>query len=201
MVGDINAKEVETMIKNQFSDWQFQGEGTPKPRIKYTIPENKEPIISIASDPELPYSLALVVMKNSERDAMTYGTYREILKEQLFSVMFNMRFSEIAQEPNPPFLQAGGQIGEFLAGVQGLQLIVVPKQDMFDEGFERLMNETFRIDQHGFTPSELARAKETLIAAIERMYNERDKTENRALAKEIAGYFEETESFAGIEKD
>jgi hypothetical protein len=42
------------------------------------------------------------LFKHEKRDALSYHNYRESIKEQLFAIMFNMRISEISQEPNPP---------------------------------------------------------------------------------------------------
>jgi zinc protease len=146
--------------------------------------------------------MALVALKAPGRDELSYGAYRSTVMEILFSVMFNMRIREISEEVNPPFLHAGGSFSEFIGGgIRALSLYVIPKNDEFDLGFERILTETFRIDQHGFTPTELTRAKETILAQTERAYNERDKTENKSLAGELSGYFGGTESFAGVEKD
>jgi zinc protease len=79
------------------------------------------------------------------------------------------------------------------------QLVAIPTQDNFDVALERLLTEAFRIDQHGFTASELSRAKETILAEYEKHYNERDKSESSNFARELCGYFEKSESAPGIE--
>ena len=199
MVGDFKTKDAENLIQRYFSDWKYQGKGTPKPRLKETLPTNKEPIISIFRDPEMRYTQAAFLVKHPERDNLSYSAHRESIKESLFGVMFNMRLSEIGQEANPPFLQAGGGMSNFIGGTRVFQMISIPKEGEFDLGVSRVLDEAFRIDQHGFTKTELERAKEQVLAQYEKYYNERDKSENQSFTRELAGYFEGEESAPGIE--
>jgi zinc protease len=90
-------------------------------------------------------------------------------------------------------------VSDFVSNLKLLQLIVIPTLDNFDNATERILTEAFRIDQHGFTPTELERAKETILASYERAYNERDKSESKDFARELCSYFEKTESAPGIE--
>jgi len=110
-----------------------------------------------------------------------------------------MRTQEITQEPNPPFLAAYGGISDYLGNLRTCVLIAIPTTDNFDTGLERLLTEAFRIDQHGFTATELERAKETILAQYEKSFNERDKSESSALIRELCSYFEKKESAPGIE--
>ncbi|MDR0927800.1 MAG: insulinase family protein [Ignavibacteria bacterium] len=199
LVGDFNAKEMVPLIKKHFDGFKFQGKGSPKPRVKMEIPDNKEPIISIAYDKELPYSNATLFIKHHEKDQTTYGAYRDGLKERLFETMFIMRLQEITQEPKPPFLMAQGGMGNFVGDLHCFMLTVIPNNDGFSAGLERGLAEMFRIDQHGFTPTELERAKESILASYEKSYNERDKSENYGYVRELASYFEGKESAPGIE--
>jgi zinc protease len=199
MVGDFEAKTAESLIKKYFSDWKYQGKGTPKPRLKEAIPSNKEPIISIFRDPELRYASAIFMVKHADRDNLSYSSYRETIKESLFEIMFTMRLQEIGQEANPPFLQAGGGMGKFIGDLRVFQLLSVPKEGEFDLGISRVLDEAFRVDQHGFTKSELERAKESVLTRYESMYNERDKSESKDFARELVSYFEEEESAPGVE--
>jgi zinc protease len=199
-VGDFKTADIEALVKKHFESWKYQGKGTPKVREKFILPNNGAPIVSIAYDKELPYAGSVAMMiKHPNRDKLSYGNYRETIKESLFETMFNMRLQEIAQEAKPPFLYSAGGMGSFIGDTRVFQLIAIPNAGEFAQGFERGLAEVFRVDQHGFTPTELERAKETILANYEKMFNERDKTENINYANELAGYFEGTESAPGIE--
>jgi zinc protease len=114
-------------------------------------------------------------------------------------MMLNMRLQELTKEAQPPFLASIGGVGNLLAGIRAFNFLVVPNAGDLARGLEKGLAEVFRIDQHGFTPTELERAKETVLASYERNYNERDKTESSSFARELSGLFQEQESVPGIE--
>jgi len=201
MIGDFKKDDALALIKKYFENYPFRGQGTPRPVGSYPILDNKEPMVSIAYDREMPLTQAVMYIKHKGRDELTYGAYREGLKEQLFGIMMNMRLQELTREAQPPFLGAGGGLSSFIGDTRVFSFAVIPNAGDFDNGMTRALAELFRIDQHGFTPSELARAKEQVLATFERSFNERDKTESSSFARELAGYFQENESVPGIEKE
>ena len=199
VVGDIKKNEVEKLIKKHFENLKFRGQGTPKDKGKYPVPDNKEPLVSIGYDKELQYPNIALYIKHPDFDKMTYRGLRELYKEQIFSQMLSMRLSELTKLPEPPYLYAAGSAGDFLADLRVLSLITIPSVGKLTKGFEASLAELFRADQHGFTAGELKRAKETMLAAVEKQYNERDKTESVTLAQEIYQYFDNDIAMAGIE--
>lgn len=199
VVGDVKANDAEKLIKKHFEHYKYRGKGTPKPIGEYPIKDNKEPLVSIAYDKELPYANIVLYIKHKERDNTTYRHYRENIKEQLFATMLNMRLGELTREAKPPFLLAQGGMGDFIGDMRVFQFVVVPNAGNLANGLERGLAEVFRVDQHGFTPTELERAKETILAQYEKYYNERDKTESSSFAREFTSYFQGKESAPGIE--
>ena len=47
------------------------------------------------------------------------------------------------------------------------------------KGLEGLLTEVLRVQKHGFTQTELNRQKNTLLRNMEKLYNEKDKTESK----------------------
>jgi zinc protease len=66
-------------------------------------------------------------------------------------------------------------------------------------GLEGLLTEAERVRRHGFTATELARARDELRRAYERAHAERDKTPSAAYAGEYTRHFLEGEPIPGIE--
>ena len=199
VVGDIDADEAIKLINKHFGDYTFRGK-IKKDKGLYPIAENKEPLISIAYDKELPYSNLTIYFKHPETDQSTYRGLRELYKEQLISQMLSIRLSELTKLPEPPYLYAMGGIGNFgIGGIKVLTLITIPAVGKLNVGFEKTLAELFRVEQTGFTDSELKRTKDEIIAQIEKNYNERDKTESIKLAQEIYSYFDQNEAMPGIE--
>lgn len=202
VVGDIKTNDMLKMIKKHFDSWKFNGKGKERDKGKYPIPNNKEPLVSVAYDKELQYGQATLYIKHNKLEDYTYRTYRQSLKDQMFGQMLNMRLQELSKEAEPPFMYAGGGSGNLgLGDIRALTLAVVPTAGKFASGFEKSLGELFRADQFGFTAGELKRAKEGMMANIEKYYNERDKTESMPLAQELERYFDEGESAPGIEKE
>src|SRR5690606_21890195 len=55
--------------------------------------------------------------------------------------------------------------------------------------------------EHGFGAAELDRAKRSVLASLERSYNERDKTESAPLASELIRHVLQGEAAPGIERE
>ena len=47
----------------------------------------------------------------------TKQEYFEWTKRNLFNLMIAQRISELSQKANPPFIQAGAEMGDFLGGL------------------------------------------------------------------------------------
>ena len=61
-------------------------------------------------------------------------------------------------------------------------------------GLDAVLAEAVRVQKHGFTASELARAKQNLLRSYERTYAERDKRQSAALVGELVRNFLEQEA-------
>jgi len=73
------------------------------------------------------------------------------------------------------------------------------KDGGIEQGAEALLTEAKRVDQFGFLPTELQRAKDDMLRGYEREYTERDKTESGTFVGEyVANYLSGT-AMPGIE--
>lgn len=196
-VGDFDVKEVEKMIREKFS--RIPTPTNYRPREEYPIPPHKETLVSIAKDPELPMPNISVIYKFPGRNQATFGGYRQGIVDNLINTMLNMRIQEIMRKPNPPFLYAGGGVGDFMAGLAAFNLVSISKTDDLLKGMEAVITEAYRMKQHGFTKSELERAKEALMKNMESALKEKDKTESGNYANEYFRNFYENEGMPGIE--
>lgn len=196
-VGDFDVKEVEKMIREKFS--RLKMPENYRPRTDYPIPPHKETLVSIAKDPELPMPNVSIIYKFPGRNQATFGGYRQGIVDQLINQMLAMRFQELMRKPNPPFLFAGAAASDFLAGLSAFNVVSVSKTDDILKGMEAALTEAYRAKQHGFTRSELERAKEALMKTMESALKEKDKTESSAYADEYFRNFYENEGMPGIE--
>ncbi len=197
-VGDFDESEIETLIKKYFEN--IKPHSQPRIREKYEIPFHKEIIVSVEKDKELPYSNLTLFYKHEVKDQGTYRGYRQSLVEQLITAMLNARFSELTRKSDAPFLGAQSFKMDNTLGYIGLFLIgAALKTEKMLIGFDAVITEAFRMEKHGFTPTEFERAKKELMRLIEKAYNERDKTESALFARQYANHFEFGEGIPGIE--
>ena len=198
-VGDFDKNEIEKIIKEKFSD--LQNPNNPKSLVEYEIPSHKEPIVSIAVDKEWPYSLIQLYFKHEGKQIPTFKNYRQNLSDRLMSSMLSVRLNELTHKPDPPYVFANAFETHFMSNIKAFFLTGMVKETGFNSGIEAILTEAFRAMQHGFTQTELDRAKKEQLRFIENAYNERDKTESSNYAQELARHFHEGEAAPGIEAE
>jgi len=196
-VGDFDKNDIENRIKNNFSQWQ--NPKNERERIEHTVPYHKERLVSIAQDKELQFSNINIIYKHEQTPNRTYGEYRLGLIDQLINVMINERLGEITKKPNPPFLVAQSVATDYIANIKAFLMIAVPGAEGLMPAFEAVTTEAYRLKQHGFTNSELSRAKTQLERVIQQAYNERDRTESVNYTREYYEHYMKGTAMPGVE--
>lgn len=195
IVGDIDVKEMEKEIKLRFSP--IQNPVNERPRLDYEVPNNKEPLISIATDKEASGTMLLLVYKHKTKDIYTVADYKTLLTATLYNEMLNDRFNEITQKPDAPFAMANSNYGSFVRSIDAYQLYASPKENQIDKSFEQLLLENLRVKKYGFTETELERIKEQMLSELEKAAKESDKTESARLIDEYVSHFLEKDAIPG----
>lgn len=191
IVGDIDPKAIEEKVKVLFSDMTMPKKVLPRKEFRVDL-LNKNQFLTI-SDPELPYTVAQILIKNEKEKVVTVGDYRNELLKSIFNQMIAGRFSELMQQPNPPFMQAGGSIGDLVANLNTFSLVVVPKPGELESGFKAMLTEFERIQKYGFTQTELDRALADMKKGNEMAYIERDKKKSDSYVNRYLNYFIDNE--------
>lgn len=197
-VGDIEP-HVLTEILQKYFVLQTENSGNEKSsRPQFILPDHKQRIVSIASDPELQTASCQVIYKNSADTVVTYADFRKAVVKQLGFSMINSRLRELTQKPKPPFANAFVGIYPLARENRSFYGRATSAEKNVLTSFNALMTELQRVKLYGFTESELQRAKDELSASIETAYNERDKTESQQLAFELSRHVLTVETVPGI---
>ena len=196
-VGDFDKKEIEILIKKHFSN--LKNPQKERERNKYPVPDHKETLVSIVTDPELTRTSIEVMFKRDTHDTRTAGEYRDLIISGLYDAMLNARLQELLQQSNPPFIYAYSGDGRFIGEKQAYYLGASAKENSILGGLEAVVGEAFRVKQHGFTVTELERQKAQSLREIEQAYLERDKTESGHIIEEYIRNFLVRETIPGIE--
>jgi zinc protease len=195
-VGDVDPEKMEGLIRSHFAD--IAARPGEKPVPAYEVPPHAETLVGVATDKELTSSGVVVFFKNPRRTRRTVGDFRRGLAEDLFTSMLNSRLTEIGRRRDAPFLGAGAFAFPFGRTLDLYGLSAQVSDGGIEKGLAALLDEVARVRQHGFLDKELDRAKDEMMAANERSYAERDKSESSGFAGQFVNNFLTGDAVPGI---
>ena len=202
VVGDIDVDHTEAKIKELFSTITVDPQA-PKV-VPEEVPDNDEAIYIFDKDREMQINQILVFMKHdatTPEEKVNLDYLLEVYVKAVISNMFNARMSELTEDPNCPFLQAGGDDSEYLLSStkDAFQLVGVPKDGRDMETLQALVREARRAAQFGFTATEYERARADFLSSLERQYTNRAKITNDQYGNEYRDHFLTNEPIPSIE--
>lgn len=200
VVGDIDPDVALTMIKKHFSG--MVNPVNERKRQSADIPPYSSSEALIVTDKEATnYVINVNYPIKPASPQNTVGDYRSSLVRQLFTSMLNQRLQELTQQSNPPFVAAGTGFGNFIRGFENFRAYAAVGTGDVKRGLEAVMEEVERARRYGFTSPELERAKKSAISSMERLYNNRDKTESELFVDEYVRNFLTMEPIPGIARE
>jgi zinc protease len=198
-VGDFDKTRVETLIRRYLGAIPLAT--NPRPRPLSPVPSHDSTLVSINSDKEATRSVIRLLYKQPKRSNTTVSTYRQHLVEELFGGMFNDRFSEIIQKPNPPFINAFAAQGDLVRSAESFSLTAIVADNGISRGLNALLTEGERVRRFGFLQSELDRTKKDFLRGIEQAHAEREKTNSSVYAESYVSSFLQSEPSTSIAYD
>lgn len=203
VVGDVDVAEIEQKLQAMFADIQAAPADAAK-REYFPVPDNESPIVSIQKDKEQPASIALIMCKSDPlpremKSSMQYLMF--LYTQNAIESMLDERISEIMQQADAPFAQAGIGFGSYLVAKtkNAVSLQVIMKDGRYLEGIKAIYREWLRAQRGGFTAGEYERFKQEYLSKINAAYEARNKVENTAYVQEYVRHFLDNEPAAGIE--
>ena len=201
-VGDFDVNEVEQLIKQNFSE--LTNPSNPRPRLAYDLPDNKEPLVKVITDPEQPYNVAMVIYKQRGGVTKTTADFRKSLAYSMINSMLGARFQEILQKGNAPFLFAQTSFGPYQGGLvpnlNAFQTTVVSSTGAtLEKALTAGLAENERMSKFGFLQSELDVVKKNIAASNEQRLKEKDKTPSSGFVQKYLNNFLEGSSIASTE--
>ena len=181
VVGDFDVDKMEKKIKKVFSPIPMPKK--PAERVYYPVGDNDKMIVAIQKDAEQPIVLCHLYQKreatpDNEKNSESYlrGDYID----GLISTMLNDRLAELRQQPGSPIQSATGRASTFFISrtKEAFALSISCKQDNILGGIISAVGVAEQARQHGFTQTELDRAKILYLNAAERRYKMRDDYRN-----------------------
>ncbi len=196
-VGDFDKNAILDQISGLFS--QVPAPVNPKPREEYPVPDHDGTIITIHSDPEAQYNFVQVFWKHDTDPARDMEYLRDGYLETLFAGMLGNRMQELTMQDDPPFIFAYSGYQNMVRTKDAYIGMAVSTNEKILDALEALMVENERVKMHGFTETELERAKASMLSDIEKEYKERDKRESDAYVWAYSGHFLDNSPAPGAE--
>ena len=202
VVGDIDVAKMEKKIKKIFSPIPMPKNAAE--RIYYPVGDNEKMIVDIEKDKEQPIVLCHIYQKreatpDSEKNTEKY--LRDDYVDGLIGTMLNDRLVELRQLPVPPFQSATGRASQFFLSrtKDAFSMSISCKQDNILGGIISAVGVAERARQHGFTQSELDRAKKLRLNAAERRANMKDDYRNSHYVNQCVDNFLEGEPMVSVD--
>lgn len=196
VVGDVDVDKIEQKIKNIFGS--IPAPATPTTKQMYKIPENKEPLIGIITDPEARGSQISVMWKGEplpEEYNNTDMAYIMNMMKTYISLIMQERFTDITSKPDAPFLSASFYIHGLCETCDMATGDVSFKDGEVEKAFEAFMTEIEKMKRFGFTDGEVARAKDVIISFIEKKVNSAATRQNADFIQELLENFYDNTSY------
>lgn len=169
VIGDIDPQQVLEKVKATFAD--IPARENPEPKGVYRTPDNEEPIVGIFTDPEARSTQVTAYVKSDPlpKAYLSYGVgYMMDLVKDIINSMFSERLTDIAHQPDAPFLYANAYWTRENAFMDAFEMSATTKDGEAEKGFAALLTEVEKAQRYGFTQAEYDRVKTNMIANAER---------------------------------
>lgn len=201
IVGDFDVDSMERKLRQTMADLKPAAVRTPKATI--TVADNEQPLVSIASDPELASTSVQILFR--ERPLIDrYDGMERLYREYLHSLigrMLNERFAELSRQENAPFLGAGGGYSSVVRPFDAFFLGATAREGEALRTLEALYTEAYRMQRSGFVQSELDRAKSDILRGTESYFANRNDRKNSEFANGYMEHFENGAPYLTPEQD
>lgn len=190
VAGDFDVAKMEEKIKKLFST--IPAVKNPEPRPFFDVPGHEETYFCVATDKEAAQSSVALIRFWKDDEPTGKVTYKDIkdgLIASFYNTMISNRFSEMIQKGEAPFMSAFIGKDGFVKGYMAYSLSAVAKPNQEKEALTAILLENERILQHGFTDSELERAKTNMITSLKSALKDIDKTPNDSYIEDMQSHF------------
>ncbi len=190
IVGDVDVAKTKARIIDHFG--KLKNPVNPPERTKADVPDHKETFVTTVTDAEATYGSVQIAYKidGMYKHEGTINQFNQELRQLLFYSMLNDRIQEKTKKPDAAFTTAWVYQGElWVRNKEAVQAFGIVSGGKYLEALRQLSTEIERAREHGFTESELKRAKVNFRTRLERSLKEADKTESRSYASQLVEHF------------
>ena len=179
VVGDFNPQDILALVQEYFG--KIPARTDPRPLPVITIPGHDEPRSVVVLDKELQRSTVNMLWKYPPTSLQTVGDAYTQYNRDLFYSMINSRLQERTQQANPPFSYAMAYEYSMVKPQSVASITAMIGNGQAETALTTIVQEVERIRQHGFTQTELNRAKLNIMRQYESALSEKDTRQSADL--------------------
>ncbi len=189
VVGDIDPAQIEKTIQAQFGD--LKNPQNERKHLAGGVPAADGTRISIETDKELPQASIQIMNIVPHRSNASRHDDRRLLVEQIYTTIVNERLSELEKKQETPFTDAGVSIAtpDEMREIDAFSREADAKPGRLEDALRALITETLRVERHGFTQTELDRARAVVLRSYEESADREATTSSRDFTEEIVRNF------------
>ncbi|MDE5750054.1 MAG: insulinase family protein, partial [Duncaniella sp.] len=193
IVGDIDPDAMEASVRRHFGDLAMGPRSVKAEPV--AVPDNDRPIVAVGTDPEQANDMIQVYIKEPQLPEASLGTIDELRRAYIRSLVGDMlveRFDLLEETPGCPWTNLGIGIQKFL--LSGTRNALMLRATAFDADGARaaltaINTELLRAALHGFTETELQRAKLNERSKINTEYANAPTISNTDYARKYVKHF------------
>lgn len=196
VVGDVDVDAVEAKIKRIWAD--IPAAVNPQPKAKFTLTEFTEPRVGIITDPETTMPTVEILWESDARDEALNSTpagFSMDLIETMVSNVMSERLTDITSKADAPFLQGMFGIGKLCEDFEAVMGRVALKEDNILGGFKSFLIELQKMSRFGFSEGEVTRAKDNILASLEKAANEAGTRKNPEFVHPLISNFFDNQAY------
>jgi zinc protease len=185
-VGDFDGARIKTLIEQEFG--AVPRAENPRLRTVFPVPDHSEMLFSIVSDPEETGTSVGMYFMTDPKPLKTVDDYRRKLIRRFHDVMFQQRLGELAKRSDSPVLGSRSLSGRLVRSKATHYVGAWVRENEVEQGLDAVLTEIARVEQHGFSAGEFARAKHQWKRVGEWM-DQGDKTSSSYFVTKCASNF------------
>ncbi len=194
-VGDFDPVAMEKEIQARFGD--LVNPASERKRIHGEVPKADGTRVSIETDKEMPGLVVSVYNELPHRSESSKKDYRRIIAEQVYTTILNERLASLGRKAESPYAQAGAGAESITREIDAFVRTAQAKDGKLEDTLRSLFTEVVRVEKHGFTQTELDRARANLLRFYEQAAAEEGTAESTQYTDEITRNFFENELMIG----
>ena len=197
IVGDVDQKKGEQIIKKYFSSIKAKTSAIEKPLG--SVPKYNETVFANIADPEISGLYIQMLNREPKLFIETGVNYKDYLIRSLTDTIFQKRLNRILIEQNSPLISSYVNISELSEQEEMYSVTAMLKEGQVQEGLKFLLNEIERVKQNGFVEDELILAKKNKLLSLEISLTQKNTTASAELLDEYRRHFTDKDMASGID--